>query len=204
MPTRERWEATWHGLGAREPALYEELLAAYSEPHRRYHTAQHLDECFALFDEVRSLAERPAEVAAALWFHDAIYKPRRQDSEKRSAEWARSAALGAGAGTAAAGRVHALVMATRHDAVPHGADEQVLVDVDLSILGAAPARFDEYERQVRDEYAWVPDFVFRRKRKAILRAFLERAAIFATMPMRERLEAQARENLARSIERLGG
>ena len=150
------------GVAAVPSALYNELMAAYAEPHRHYHTAQHLEECFAHFDAIGSLAGHPAEVALALWFHDAIYDPKRQDNEEKSAGWARAAVLAAGAAPDAAARIHALVMATRHAAVPRGPDEEVLVDIDLSILGAAPARFDEYERQVRAEYAWVPDFLFRR------------------------------------------
>jgi predicted metal-dependent HD superfamily phosphohydrolase len=90
-------------------------------------------------------------------------------------------------------------MTTRHDAVPSGADAESLVDVDLSILGAPPGRFDEYEQQIREEYAWVPDFVFRRKRAEILEGFLARPAIFSTAHFRSRYERQARENLARSL-----
>ena len=193
----------WWALGAAAPAaLYEQLIARYAEPHRHYHTGQHLDECFAYFAEIGGLAAHPAEVELALWFHDAIYEPRRGDNEARSADWARQAALQAGINGEAAQRVYALVMATRHDAVPGGRDEEVLVDIDLSILGAPPARFDEYERQVRAEYGWVPEFLYRRKRREILEAFVARAAIYATAPMQARLEAAARANLARSIERL--
>jgi predicted metal-dependent HD superfamily phosphohydrolase len=203
VPSRERWTAMWRSFGAEEPhRLYDELMARYAEPHRHYHTAQHLDECLALYDEIGALAEHPAEVELALWFHDAIYQPRRSDNEAASADWARRAALGAGVGAQAAERVHALVMATRHDAVPQGRDQEVLVDIDLSILGAPPARFDEYERQVRAEYAWVPEFLFRRKRRAILGQFMARPAIYATAPLGERLEARARANLARSLARL--
>ena len=75
----------------------------------------------------------------------------------------------------------------------------MLVDIDLAILGAPPARFDEYEREVRAEYARVPDFLFRAKRKEILQAFRARPAIYSTAPMRERLETRARANLARSL-----
>jgi predicted metal-dependent HD superfamily phosphohydrolase len=93
-------------------------------------------------------------------------------------------------------------MATRHDAVPANADARVLVDVDLSILGAEPARFGEYEQQVREEYAWVPGFVYRRKRREVLEGFLARTAIFNTRLFVERYEAVARGNLARSIAKL--
>jgi len=99
--------------------------------------------------------------------------------------------------------VHSLVMATRHKEVPRGTDAELLVDVDLSILGAAPERFDESERQVREEYAWVPEFVFRRERKAILKKILARPRVFSTARFRDRYEQQARSNIERSLERLG-
>ena len=64
-------------------SLCDALLARYSEPHRRYHTLQHLAECFAAFDEIADLAQHPADVELALWFHDAIYDTRRSDNEQR-------------------------------------------------------------------------------------------------------------------------
>lgn len=200
MPSPLRWAELWRQLAGRPaPALYGELIAHYGEPRRKYHTARHLDECFEKFDEARELATHPAEVELALWFHDAIYDTRRQDNERKSADWARASAMQAGVTGEAAARVHALVMATRHDAVPSGADAELLVDVDLSILGAAPERFDEYERQIREEYAWVPAFVFRRKRAKILQGFLARPAIFSTALFRDRYEQRARANLKRSL-----
>jgi predicted metal-dependent HD superfamily phosphohydrolase len=199
---REQWTATWRGLGAAAPAgVYEELIARYAEPHRHYHTARHLEECFAELAGVRHEAERPAEVELALWFHDAIYDTRRHDNERRSAEWARSVALAAGLDASVADRVAALVMTTRHDAVPDGADARVLVDVDLSILAAPEERFDEYERGVRREYAWVPGVVFARERRKILARLLERRQLFATQHLAAR-EQRARANLARSSRQL--
>ena len=79
-----------------------------------------------------------------------------------------------------------------------------MIDVDLAILGTPAERFDEYERQVRDEYSWVPGFLFRRKRREILTAFLARPHVYNTERFRVRYEAVARANLARSIERLNG
>jgi predicted metal-dependent HD superfamily phosphohydrolase len=133
---------------------------ARRRPHRHYHTVRHLEECFAQFDLLKEEATRPEEVELALWFHDAIYDPRRSDNEARSAQWAFESLQGVSPGTAE--NVRALVMATRHDALPESNDAQILVDVDLSILGASEERFDEYEAQARAEYAWVPGRKIRR------------------------------------------
>jgi predicted metal-dependent HD superfamily phosphohydrolase len=103
----------------------------------------------------------------------------------------------------AQGRVRALIMATCHHALAQTQDAQVLVDIDLAILGAGAARFDEYENQVRAEYSWVPEFLFRRKRREVLASFLSRPAIYSTVHFKNRLEKKARDNLARSLSALG-
>jgi predicted metal-dependent HD superfamily phosphohydrolase len=196
------WRRLWDELGAArtDPELCAELLARYREPHRKYHTLQHLDECLSELAQVRGLAERPAEVELALWFHDAIYEVRRSDNEARSAEWADSAVLAAGVSAEVAARIRELVLATRHSEPAESADARLLVDIDLAILGAPERRFDEYELQIRDEYAWVPTPIFRVKRREILATFLARPRIFRTDEFRGRLEARARANLARSLE----
>jgi predicted metal-dependent HD superfamily phosphohydrolase len=203
MPNHSEWMATWHGLGADAPAagLYEELIARYSAPERHYHTLQHLDECFARLAESRQLAEQPHEIELALWFHDGIYDVRRQDNELQSAAWAEEVSLSAGLSQRVATRVRELIVATKHDAIPDSTDSKLLVDIDLAILGAPVERFDEYEQQVRQEYAWVPDVLFRGKRREILEAFLARPHIFSTDYFRSKYEAHARINLERSITR---
>ena len=58
-----------------------DLVARYGEPHRRYHTLEHIDEMLAVADRL----EATDEVTGAVWFHDAIYDPSRADNEARSA-----------------------------------------------------------------------------------------------------------------------
>lgn len=191
------WCRAWRNLGVEAPAgLRERLLAAWCEPQRAYHSLQHLSECIAHFEGSMLLAKAPGEVEIALWFHDAVYALKGKDNERRSADWARDALSAAGANPAAVSRVEALIMATCHDVVPHDADAQLLVGIDLAILGADPTRFAEYDRQVAIEYSWVPGFVYRFKRRQVLRGFLDRPAIYQTAHFRDRLEAQARLNLA--------
>jgi predicted metal-dependent HD superfamily phosphohydrolase len=193
------WQRAWAGIGAagEGDAVFRHLVAAYAEPQRQYHTLQHLGECLAAFDGVQTHAAHPHEVELALWFHDAVYDIKGHDNELRSADWARDALRDAGVDAGPVQRVHDLIMATRHTAVPSGRDEQLLVDIDLSILGAERARFDEYEQQIRKEYAYVPGFLFRRKRREILKGFLDRPAIYSTPHFHDRLEGRARDNLRR-------
>jgi predicted metal-dependent HD superfamily phosphohydrolase len=206
MPSIDRWKATWQELGVSfTPALHAafgDLIARYSEPHRKYHTVRHLDECFAKLGELRALVEHPAEVEIALWYHDAIYEQRSNQNEARSAELAAAIVRNTGGSAESVQRISDLIMVTRHAAVPQGDDAKVLVDVDLSILGESPERFDEYERQVREEYSWVPEFLFKQERRKILEAFLARPAIFSTDLFRERYDAQARANIGRSLRQL--
>ncbi len=200
----QAWRAMWQELGAQavDEQLHHRLIGCWSEAHRHYHTLRHLRDCLGTFEAVRGSALRPAEVELALWFHDAFYDPRATDNEQRSADWARASALQAGVPAEVAGRVHALVMATRHEAAPTEADAQLLVDVDLSILGAAPERFDESDRQIRAEYAHVPEEDFRAGRGRILRGFLERPRIYSTQHFHSALEQRARSNLQRALARL--
>ncbi|MFA6985112.1 MAG: DUF2007 domain-containing protein [Arenimonas sp.] len=198
------WTRAWAGLGARGDGIgwRDRLLAAWSEPQRQYHTLRHLSDCLALFESTMHLAARPAEIEAALWFHDAVYELKAKDNEARSADWAEKALLEAGVASDVRARVHELILATCHAAQPTSADARLLVDIDLSILGADPERFDEYEVQVRQEYAWVPRPIFRRKRRELLMGFLARPTIYGTPWFQERFDAAARVNLQRSVARL--
>lgn len=199
------WARCWPGLGGQGDGagLMRRLVAAYQEPQRRYHTTEHLAECLALLDRHLDLALAPAEVEMAMWFHDAVYDVKASDNEARSADWAAEALTAAGVEPAPVEHVRAHIMATRHSALPEPGDQSLLVDLDLAILGATAERFDDYELQVRDEYAWVPEAMFREKRREVLAGFLNRPAIYTTPRLRALLEPSARVNLTRSIQQLG-
>lgn len=197
-----RWRETWEWVGEPAPAgLLDDLRARHAEPRRHYHTLDHVLDCLEKAAATRDIQSDPAAADLALWFHDAVYDPRRSDNEERSAALA-EAALAGPLGEERAAGVAKLILATRHRGAPPPGDAAVVVDADLSILGADPERFDAFQEAIRREYSWVPGFLYRRRRARILRSFLERDPIFATEPFRERYEARARENLERAMKTL--
>lgn len=148
-----------------------------------------------LQSESAHLAQRPAEIAIALWFHDAVYDVKAHDNEARSADWAVTALQAAGVSAEVQARAHALIMATEHTAAPLAGDAALLVDIDLAILAATPARFAEYEWQIRQEFAWVPEDVFVEKRRVVLQEFVARLNIYSTAFLHSKMESAARANL---------
>ena len=203
------WAAAWSALGRPPPAgLQAELITAWSEPQRHYHDQRHLRECLALWTRWREHSPRAGEVALALWFHDAIYDPQAPVSgsnELNSAAWAARSLVRAGADSDTAQRVHDLVMATQHDApaaLGSSPDAQLLVDIDLSILGSPAERFERYDQDVRKEYAWVPGFRYQEARAQVLQTFLDRPRLYHGEHAVALLEAQARINLAAALSRL--
>jgi predicted metal-dependent HD superfamily phosphohydrolase len=182
--------------------LAAELKAAYSEPHRRYHTLAHVEKCLAELRSAWFYAVHLHEIEWALLFHDVVYDPRRQDNEARSADWACRVMDELRRPEDEKARVRSMILATAHSAEPRTPDEALLLDADLSILGADEAVFDEYDRAVRVEYAWVPEQAYRNARAQVLRSFLSREPIYHTALFRGRYEEPARANLRRALARL--
>ena len=99
-------------------AVRDELIARYREPHRRYHTMAHIEDCLAqvaastdFTDEQRALMD------AAIWFHDAIYDSRKSDNEARSAALA-SERLAGRIGPERVARIAAMIEATAKHELP--------------------------------------------------------------------------------------
>jgi predicted metal-dependent HD superfamily phosphohydrolase len=202
--SRERWSQLWRNASSQGDgaAWFEVLATRYAEPHRHYHKSQHIVECLAEFDYARHLASQPVALELAIWFHDAIYDTHAANNEEQSAVLAEQCLADAASGTDLRLAVRDLVLVTKnHDASKH-TDASLLVDIDLSILGQPEDRFWEYELQVRQEYAWVPEDIFCARRAEILERFLARERIYTTTGFFQSHEKQARSNLRASLHRL--
>jgi predicted metal-dependent HD superfamily phosphohydrolase len=190
-----------------DEALKGELSALYRAGDRHYHNLTHIEAMLTLAAEYRHLLHDPEAVEAAIWFHDAVYDSRAKDNEAKSAELAERKLAGRTSPERLAW-IAATINATATHRLPPFEDEKaasdaaLLLDMDLAILGAEPGAFDAYEKAVRREYGWVEEPMWRAGRAAVLKTFLARPHIFGTEPFRRRYEAQARENLSRSLQNL--
>jgi predicted metal-dependent HD superfamily phosphohydrolase len=195
--TRQRWDDLWPRLsGQLSPtSRFDELVELYSQPHRAYHTLNHIQDCLTQLALVRHLAQFPDEVEFALWCHDVIYDPHAADNEVQSAAWTTRVLREANIASDVIERVTTLIL-------PDDPDAALAVDIDLSILGRPAAEFDRYEAAIRQEYEWVPEMAYRQARLRVLEAFLARPTLYQTEFFRARFEGPARDNLTRTTRNL--
>ncbi len=201
-PTLRKATAYWAPLANRlglPDAVLADLVKAYGEPHRRYHTLVHIVEMLDCHAESRHIADNPDTIDLAVWFHDCIYDAKLEygENERLSAE--QLGAVYDGEGSAAA---QAMIRHSAGHAASDDPDVQLFCDLDLYRLGVPFEAFDQHGKDVRAEYAWIEEDVWTTKRNAFFQGLLDRPVIYQTDYWRSRLEKQARENLARTIDSL--
>lgn len=208
----DRWRALGDALertgppgGAGEACWQREgrhLLRAWAAWPRRYHDVGHLAACLGHLDALPTPPNDPQAVALALWYHDAVYSPWSQKNEARSAEWARRYLRSQGLAEPLLAAVERHILATRDHPATDDPDTARVLDIDLAVLGAAPAVYQAFEQGVRQEYRWVPWPRYAAARTAVLQSFLRRPRIYLHADFGAEREAPARQNLERAIDAL--
>ncbi|MCP3426417.1 DUF4031 domain-containing protein [Rothia sp. AR01] len=212
VPARERprrirnrllraWERTLPG----HPGLGRRVLDSWDGPGRHYHTSVHLAEVLERLDALAPPGSLDAGedgiLRLAAWYHDVVYEGSPGADERLSAERCVADLTGVLPDRELA-RVVALIRAT----ADHAASDAeplwpIFHDADLGILAAAPDRYRRYARDVRREYAHVPERVFRTERAAVLRRLRAGAPLYLTGAARA-WESAARGNLDAEIAEL--
>lgn len=167
-----------------------------------YHTDCHIRECLKL---MRHLTYDPAispqsfdEMAAAIWFHDAVYDPRKNTNEKHSsAEFFGRFSCSIHSQTVQ--NVEDMILATRdHVSGMVNYPAELVSDIDMAILGAEEKEFRAYESGIRFEYMHVPPETFYSVRGGFLRKWLE-DGVFHTKLFKDMLGEKAKANLSRLL-----
>ncbi len=181
----------------------EDLLSRWSEPHRHYHTVNHLGIVLTVVEEQAERAEDPTAVRLAAWYHDAIYDPHRVDNEEASAILVEATLPELGVAPDRVAEVARLVRLTAsHDPIPGDRNGGLLTDADLCVLASPPEVYLAYTAAVRREYGHVPDAAFVAGRAAVLQNLLSLPRLFHTPTLRDRWEDTARANMTRELSSL--
>lgn len=181
---------------------FDPIYVKYSEPHRYYHTIEHIKSCLGLFDLIKGELSSPGIVEMALWLHDVIYNPRKNNNEEMSSMFAKELLSRIGVSSTDSKSVSELIMATKHPFIPTNEEQQYIIDIDLAVLGSSPEKYDQYSEQIEMEYTHIPSFLYKRGRLKVLESFLKQNTIFNTEYFSSKYENMARNNLQREIGRL--
>jgi predicted metal-dependent HD superfamily phosphohydrolase len=200
---RSRWALTLQRIEAQgaSPCLIDEILGAYGESGRYYHTLEHLRHMFEVYDRFFSTHSSTHELT--FWYHDFFYDPKRSDNEDRSAVLAQRRVeqdlqVPAGVGL----KVRDLTLFSHYTRPPSTRDEMVLHDVDLAIFGESADLFGKYEKDIRQEYSFVPEVDYRKGRADILRRFIRDPFYFTPEMCYSSYEDLAKKNIRKSLELL--
>lgn len=181
------------------------LRSYYMYPDERsYHNWNHVENCLIELEQVNEeyVFEEKSLIAVALFYHDSIYEPLEKDNEERSAERAFIDLLALGFNVVYAKKVYDLIMLTRHAGTCDYFSGQLIMDIDLAILGKDYPTFEEYDRKIRKEYLSVPEEEYRVERIKVLVSFLKKPSIYQTQYFKNKYEESARSNILKIMDSL--
>jgi predicted metal-dependent HD superfamily phosphohydrolase len=196
-----RWRAVLDSPEAEQ--VGRDLVERWSEPHRQYHTLEHLELILSTVDSHADEARDADAVRLAAWFHDAVYDPRRTDNEDMSAALAARVLPGLGVPEDRVTSVTRLVRLTAtHAPSPVDRDGILLCDADLAVLAGEPEQYAAYSAAVRAEFAHVPDEAFRTGRAAVLRHLVALPELYRVPALHDQWEERARANITAELQTL--
>lgn len=185
-------------------AWLQAALARYDEPHRFYHTREHV---LTLFEEAATRGlELSREQALAVLYHDVVYVPGAPEgaNEHLSALLLRADLARLDRQCARGIRPELITRiiedTARHE--PTSAESMLVLDLDLLALAARPEHFHAYAELVWLEHRHLlqtyaePRAVFNARRHAFLTALAARGPFFRVLTA---LEPQARANVASTV-----
>ncbi len=186
---------------------YKTVIVAYSQEHRHYHTLSHVSTMLDLLDEQRENVQHADAVELAIWFHDVVYDPRRNDNETESgrmfSHFSNELKLNRNICT----HVQTMIDATIGHKLPTGLNQEEIrtaaffLDCDLHILSTEAAVYNRYAHDIRKEYNHFDDDTYRKGRISVLQTLVSRDKLYFSLGSSSQ-ETAARANMLREITEL--
>ena len=182
--------------------LWDEIEKSYTAKKRYYHNQSHLENLLKELTSIKEFIEDWDCIIFSIAYHDIVYNTLQKDNEEQSAALAEQRLREV---TFPSERIHKCVqqiLATKGHTISDIQDTNFFTDADLSILGASWEVYETYFRNIRKEYSYYPDLLYKPGRKKVLQHFLSMDKIFKTDKFFSRYEEQARKNLSAELEKL--
>lgn len=179
---------------------WNEIEKCYSSKSRHYHNLGHIENMLIELDNVKSKIKDLDSLLFAIYYHDIIYKSTKNDNEHQSALIFKKRISKTSFTNLS--KCIAQIEATKEHKLSDNYDTNVLLDIDLSILGKSTKEYQKYCADIRKEYIIYPDFMYKRGRKKVLKSILDLNSIYKTDFFKQKLENQAKENLRFELNQL--
>lgn len=189
------------------------LSAIYSEPHRHYHNIDHINYCLAQMVEFLKSPEgkqlnnmQREGLEYAIMMHDVVYNPYFPPglNEEMSHRVAHSS--GRAAGLCSLGIMFAdeAILATATHAEDNSDNKspvvKAMLDIDLASLAAPENIYRRNTNNIRREYWFVPDDIFRQHQLAFLQTLYNRGEdLYYTEYFRNKCTEDALYNLRKTL-----
>jgi len=180
---------------------WDEIVEQYSAKSRYYHNLNHLENMFSELDSVKFMVGDLDTTLFAIYYHDIIYKSTKSDNEHRSALFFKERI--SKTNFKEIEKCCLQIEATKHHKKTKDVDTNILLDIDLSILGMDEMVYKEYCLNVRKEYQIYPDLMYYKGRKKVLKNMLDKRSIYACDYFITKYESKARENINNELKKIG-
>lgn len=198
---KKKWLDFWLKINGQDNGLFQfqKIIKNYGEPSRFHHNLIHINNCLVEFSHFSSLAKDERAIEMALWYHDFIYNPQRNDNEEKSAAYALGVAKSLLLPEDFCRKVRDLILATKHDRISSDPDGRLMADIDLASLEKPWKEFERNSKLIRKEYDFLSNKDFAAGRIKFFQSLLARESIYSTPYLKKEYEKQACRNLQRTI-----
>ena len=142
--------------------LHKDILNHYLEPHRFYHTLEHLDDICSQLEE-KGFGDNDTLLLATV-FHDIIYDPKSSTNEDDSAFYFNQVFSGS---QSLKDDVTQIILDTKTHQ-PQSELSTIFCEIDLNILRQPFSKLLKYEQQIFKEFQFVDYSIYRQKRVEVL------------------------------------
>lgn len=174
---------------------WNEIQTNYNATARYYHNLQHLKNMLTDLEAIKHEVIHLDVLLFSIFYHDIIYNTTKSNNEYESALILKKRLSKTNFKMDNITICMNQIEATKHHQFATQNDTNILLDLDLSILGKTEKEYKEYAKNIRKEYKIYPNFMYKKGRKKVLKAMLEKKSIYKTTCFINKYEEIAIRNL---------